>query len=95
MAEPNETSEPTAAEHRAGMADYVRDGERRAMALGNRGPMRFDNDGRLHQDILDAYRRCGFYVFENAIGTVELNELREDIECTALSLTPRSTQECH
>ena len=80
MAEPIGTSEPTAAEHRAGMTAYLREGERRALALGNRGPMRFNDDGRLHQDILDAYWRCGFYVFENAIGTVELNELRGDID---------------
>ncbi len=80
MAEPIGTSEPTAAEHRAGMTAYLREGERRALALGNRGPMQFNDDGRLHQDILDAYWRCGFYVFENAIGTVELNELRGDID---------------
>ncbi len=80
MAEPIGTSEPTAAEHRAGMTAYLREGERRALALGNRGPMQFNDDGRLHQDILDAYWRCGFYVFEDAIGSVELNELRGDID---------------
>ena len=33
---------------------YRRDGCERAARLGNRGPMRFDEDGRLAQDILDA-----------------------------------------
>ena len=42
MAEHLETSEPSAAEHLAGMVRYGDDGKRRALALGNRGPMRFN-----------------------------------------------------
>jgi hypothetical protein len=37
------------------MQAYFRDGEGRAHALGNRGPVRFKSDGKLHPDILDAY----------------------------------------
>ena len=80
MAEPVHTSEPTAAEHQAGMADFMREGKRRALALGNRGPMRFTADGTLRPDILDAYWRHGFYVFEGVIGAQELDELRADID---------------
>jgi len=80
MAESLETREPTAAEHLAGMARYSKDGKRRALALGNRGPMRFNDDGTLQQDILDAYWRCGFYVFESVIDVQELQELRSDID---------------
>ena len=54
---------------------YRRDGCERAARLGNRGPMRFDEDGRLAQDILDAYRRTGFYVFTGVLSPKEVREL--------------------
>ena len=60
------------------MQEYFREGEARAMTLGNRGPIRFTAEGRLHPDILAAYNRVGFYVFENALGAVELSELRAE-----------------
>jgi hypothetical protein len=44
------------------MARYRREGEERAMALGNRGPLRFDRDGKLDPAIVDEYSRCGFYI---------------------------------
>ena len=47
------------------MQQYLDDGERRAFELGNRGPVRFVGDGALHPDIVEAYWRCGFYVFES------------------------------
>jgi hypothetical protein len=37
-------------------------------------------DGKLHRDILDAYWKLGFYVFEGVVGAEELAELRADIE---------------
>ena len=54
---------------------YRRGGCERAARLGNRGPMRFDEDGRLAQDILDAYRRTGFYVFTGVLSPQEVTEL--------------------
>lgn len=74
---------------------YFDEGADRAMRLGNRGPMRFNADSsvdqrvhkRVHQDILDAYRRYGFYVFEGVIGEVELAELRDDF-ATMLAQAP-------
>lgn len=71
-------AELTREEHAAAMADYVRAGEARARALGNRGPVRYDEHGRLHPDILAAYWEHGFYVFEGVVGEAELAELRAD-----------------
>jgi hypothetical protein len=62
----------------AAMRAYCRDGERRALALGNRGPIRFTEDGALHPQILDAYSRCGFYVFAGVLGTEELADIEAD-----------------
>jgi len=80
MAERPMTVELSAESHAAAMREYMREGEARALALGNRGPLRFEADGRVHRDILDAYRRCGFYVLERVIGAEELAELRADVE---------------
>ena len=49
------------------MVRYRAEGEKRAFALGNRGPIRFDAKGNLDPDILDAYLRCGFYVFKDVL----------------------------
>lgn len=70
---------PTAAQHAAGMASYIRQGLRLGQEIGNRGPVRFKADGQLADEILDAYWRHGFYVFENLIGEAELAELRADM----------------
>ncbi|MCZ6619574.1 MAG: phytanoyl-CoA dioxygenase family protein [Gammaproteobacteria bacterium] len=80
MTGPDETMEPTAAEHLAGMTEYMQEGKRNALALGNRGPLRFGDDGLLHPDILESYWRHGFYVFEGVIDTAELLELRDGID---------------
>ena len=61
------------------MVHYRAQGQARAMALGNRGPIRFDQQGELHQDILDAYWRCGFYVFEGVLKQPELDDLEQDV----------------
>ena len=63
----------------AAMQAYLAEGERRAFALGNRGPIRFLSDGSLAPDILDAYWRCGFYVFEGVIGAEELADVEADL----------------
>ncbi len=62
------------------MRDYLLAGEARAQAMTNRGPIRFDEDGRLHPDILAAYSEVGFYVFEGAVEAAELADLRADID---------------
>ncbi len=64
----------------AAMQAYLKAGEARAYALGNRGPIRFTDDGRLHPDILEAYWRCGFYIFEGVIKADELADIEADIQ---------------
>ncbi len=63
----------------ARMQEFLRAGEEKADALGNRGPIRFDDNGSLDPQILEAYWRCGFYVFENVIGAEELAEVEADL----------------
>ena len=61
------------------MERYLAEGERRAFALGNRGPIRFTDDGNIHPEILEAYSRCGFYVFEGVLKPDELADIETDV----------------
>jgi len=79
----------TAADHLAAMADYCREGEARAMQLGNRGPIRFGADGRLDPAIVEAYWTHGFYVLEGVVGPEELGQLRADVDAV-LARAPAS-----
>ena len=63
----------------AAMQAYLREGERRAASLGNRGPIRFLPDGALHPEIVEAYWRCGFYVFEGVLKADELADIERDL----------------
>src|SRR5688572_1292657 len=63
----------------AAMQAYMREGEKRAQALGNRGPIRFTAAGGLHPEILEAYWRCGFYIFEGVLGPDELADIEHDL----------------
>ena len=63
----------------AAMQAYLRAGETRAYALGNRGPIRFTDEGELHPDIVEAYWRCGFYVFEGVLKPDELADIERDL----------------
>lgn len=82
-----DTAAIRAEDHAAAMADYIRRGEEAAYALGNRGPIRLDANGDLQADILDAYWRTGFYVFEDAITDEELADLRAEFDAV-LSRAP-------
>lgn len=62
------------------MQAYLREGESRAFALGNRGPIRYTADGRIHPDILDAYWAHGFYVFEGVLKADELGDIEADLK---------------
>jgi len=70
----------SATEHAQTMQAYLHDGEKRARTLGNRGPIKLGPDGKLAPEILEAYWRTGFYVFENVVGPDELAELRADVD---------------
>ena len=64
----------------AAMRAYLAEGRERAYALGNRGPVRYDAQGRVHPDILAAYWRCGFYVFEGVLKADELADIEADFK---------------
>ena len=67
-------------EHEAAMSVYRAEGEARAAALGNRGPIRYNADGSLHEDIVASYWEHGFYIFEDVIGQAELDDVARDVE---------------
>ncbi|MEH6527840.1 MAG: hypothetical protein V7723_17355, partial [Sneathiella sp.] len=89
------TEDISADEHAREMTDYIAKGEKRAFALDNRGPIKLDEKGKLAADILQAYETYGFYVFENVIDDVELNELRSDVEevLSRAPVTPEATED--
>lgn len=58
---------------------YFRAGEERAHSLGNRGPLRFADDGTLHPEVLASYWEHGFYVLEGVLGDEELGDLRLEL----------------
>src|SRR5262249_48775292 len=64
----------------AAMQAYRRDGERKAFELGNRGPIRFEASGALAPDIVEAYGRCGFCVFEGVLEHQELADIEADVK---------------
>ncbi|GGX57894.1 hypothetical protein GCM10011309_03730 [Litorimonas cladophorae] len=59
---------------------YLIEGQARALALPNRGPLRFDEAGEVHPDILAAYSKYGFYIFENALSDEEVADLKADLD---------------
>ena len=62
------------------MRSYLTQGERSAYALDNRGPIRFGEEGNLAADILSAYSKYGFYIFENVLAEDELQDIKEDLD---------------
>jgi hypothetical protein len=61
------------------MVAYREEGGRRAMELGNRGPIRYDDQGKIHPDILEAYWRTGFYTFTGVLSQDELDDIEQDV----------------
>jgi ectoine hydroxylase-related dioxygenase (phytanoyl-CoA dioxygenase family) len=62
------------------MEAYLKAGEKRALELDNRGPIIFDEDGKLCSSIREAYSKYGFYVFEDVINDEELKDIEEDLK---------------
>ncbi|MEM7253872.1 MAG: phytanoyl-CoA dioxygenase family protein [Pseudomonadota bacterium] len=58
---------------------YRKEGTERAMALGNRGPVRYGDDGKIHPDILAKYDECGFYIFEGVYRQAERDDIEADV----------------
>lgn len=61
------------------MKRYLLEGQAKARALPNRGPIKFDTDGNVHQDILNAYAEFGFYILEGVLSDDELNDIKADL----------------
>ncbi|MFT4629823.1 MAG: ectoine hydroxylase-related dioxygenase (phytanoyl-CoA dioxygenase family) [Dinoroseobacter sp.] len=67
-------------EEASAMRAYLIDGQRRALEIDNRGPIKFSSDGSLDPAIRAAYSKYGFYVFENVMDDEELADLRQDLQ---------------
>lgn len=70
----------SATEHQQSLKPYIEAGIDRAAMLGNRGPVKFGDDGKLTADILEAYWHTGFYVFEGLVNKGELALLQADMQ---------------
>ena len=66
-------------EHEDAIVRYREEGTRRALAMKNRGPLTIDSNGKVSQEIVDAYNEFGFYVFERVLSDTELTDLETDI----------------
>ena len=62
------------------MKAYLINGEKNALALGNRGPIAFDENGNLSSAIKEAYSKNGFYIFEGVLNNEEVEDIKEDLE---------------
>lgn len=60
------------------MQAYLTQGEARAFALDNRGPVRYTDEGAIHPDIVARYWQYGFYVFEGVLDAEELADIEAD-----------------
>ena len=63
----------------AAMVAYRAQGTERALAMTNRGPIRYGADGAVHPDILAEYGEHGFYVFTGVVGEEELLDIEADV----------------
>ena len=62
------------------MRSYLQEGQAAALALPNRGPLRFTESGALAKEIRAAYSKYGFYVFENVLSVEELEDIKADLD---------------
>jgi len=61
------------------MKSYLLEGQAKALALPNRGPLKFDEDRNIHSDILNAYSEFGFYILEGVLSEEELDDIKADL----------------
>ena len=62
------------------MRTYLLEGQAAALALPNRGPVKFTQSGALAEEIRAAYSEYGFYVFENVLSAEELDDIKADLD---------------
>lgn len=67
-------------EDEVAMRNYLQNGQKTALKLKNRGPIKFDDKGNLDQEILAAYSAYGFYIFENVLNEDELIDIKADLD---------------
>jgi len=67
-------------EDSSAMESYLVEGEKKALELNNRGPIKFNSNGSLCSEIRKAYSDNGFYIFQNVINPKELKDIKEDLE---------------
>lgn len=61
------------------MKSYLVEGQAKALALPNRGPLRYDEGGSIHPDILNAYSEFGFYILEGVLSDAEITDIKVDL----------------
>ena len=61
------------------MKTYLLEGQAEALALPNRGPLKFDESGNIHPDIISAYSEFGFYILEGVLSEEELDDIKADL----------------
>ena len=74
--------------------EYSEEGSKRALALGNRGPVKLDDNGNLDPLIIEAYQRTGFYVFTDVLSDEEIGELAFEFDAL-LDNAPTSRKGLH
>ena len=62
------------------MREYLLAGHHHALDLDNRGPIKFDENGKLASHVVDAYNKYGFYVFTDVLKQDELEDIAQDLE---------------
>ena len=70
------------------MRTYLLEGQAAALALPNRGPLRFTESGALAEEIRAAYSEYGFYVFENVLSAEELDDIKADLDSLVVGDDP-------
>lgn len=61
------------------MRTYLIEGHNHALDMDNRGPLSFDDNGKLEAEILASYSRHGFYVFKNVLQEEELDDIKAEL----------------
>ena len=67
----------SASQYSKRLKPYVEAGVKRATELGNRRPLKLGDDNKLALNILNAFRKTGFYVFEGLIQAGEIGYLQQ------------------
>ncbi len=70
--------------------ESLENSRRQALALPNRGPLVLNGNGSVDHAITDAYWKYGFYVLEDVVSTVEIDDLNSEFQ-DLLARSPSSS----